>query len=124
MPPFLVGVLGPILGLSLFQTLATVVLGNVIASLMLAATTTTGTGQGLAQLPLSRALFGRHGNYVPAGLNFLSTLGWYVVNTFIGGGALSVLLHFSLPVGIGIVAVAQAVLAYLGHDVIHRLSMS
>jgi NCS1 family nucleobase:cation symporter-1 len=118
-PPFLVGVLGPLLGLSLLETLAAVLLGNVVASLMLAATAVTGTGQGLAQLPLSRAVFGRRGNYLPAALNFLSSLGWYTVNTFVGGGALAVLLRVPLTAGIGVVAVAQAVLAYLGYDVIH-----
>lgn len=120
MPAFLVGVLGPILGLNWLQTIIAVIMGNLIASLMLGATAVTGTGQGLAQLPLSRSVFGRRGNYVPAGLNFLSSLGWYVVNTAIGGGALSVLLHLPLALAIMLVAVAQGALAYLGYDVIHR----
>jgi NCS1 family nucleobase:cation symporter-1 len=121
MPPFLTGVLGPVLGLNVAESAAAVLLGNSIASLLLALTAAAGAGQGLGQMPLSRALFGRVGNYLPGGLNFLSTLGWYVVNTAIGGGALAALLDLNLGVAVALIALVQAAVAYLGHDVIHRL---
>ncbi|MDA8195024.1 MAG: cytosine permease [Thermaerobacter sp.] len=120
MPPFLVGVLGPVLGLSLLQTVWAVVLGNIIASLLLGITAAVGIGYGLAQMPLSRALFGHKGNYFPAALNALSSLGWYVVNTAVGGTALAVLLHVNVAIAFIIMIIAQGAIVYLGHDMIHR----
>ncbi len=120
MPAWLVGVLGPILGLDLIQTIIAIVLGNIIASLLVGLTAKTGCGQGLAQLPLSRSIFGRRGNYLPAFLNTLSAIGWYTVNTAVGGEALARLFDWPLGLGLLIVAVGQIVLGYLGYDVIHR----
>ncbi len=120
MPPFLVGVLGPVLGLNLSQTVWAVVVGNVIASLLLGLTAQAGVGYGLAQMPLSRGLFGHKGNYLPAGMNAISSLGWYIVNTAIGGTALAALLHMNIGLAFIVMIIAQGAIVYLGHHVIHR----
>lgn len=120
MPPFLVGVLGPVLGLNLTQTVWAVVIGNVIASLLLGLTAAAGVGYGLAQMPLSRALFGHKGNYLPAGMNAISSLGWYIVNTAIGGTALAALLHMNIGLAFVVMIIAQGSIVYLGHHMIHR----
>ncbi len=120
MPAWLVGVLGPVLGLNLIQTIIAIILGNLIASLLVGLTAKTGSGQGLAQLPLSRSIFGRRGNYLPAFLNTLSAIGWYTVNTAVGGEALARLFDWPLGLGLLVVAAGQMVLGYLGYDVIHR----
>ncbi len=120
MPAWLVGVLGPVLGLNLMQTIIAVILGNIIASVLVGLTAKAGSGQGLAQLPLSRSIFGRRGNYLPAFLNTLSAIGWYTVNTAVGGEALARLFNWPLALGLLVVAVGQIALGYLGYDVIHR----
>lgn len=100
MPAWLVGVLGPVLGLDLGQTLFAIILGNIIASLLVGLTAKAGTGQGLAQLPLSRSIFGRRGNYLPSFLNTLSAIGWYTINTAVGGEAMAKLIHIPLALGL------------------------
>lgn len=120
MPPFLVGVLGPVLGLNLSQTVWAVIIGNVMASLLLGITAAVGVGYGLAQMPLSRALFGRRGNYFPAALNAVSALGWYIVNTAVGGTALAVLLHVNVGLAFVLMILAQSAIVYVGHHLIHR----
>ncbi|POB11997.1 cytosine permease [Sulfobacillus sp. hq2] len=120
MPALLVGVLGPVLGLSIGQTLWAVLLGNLLASTLLALVAQAGTGQGLAQLPLVRSVFGRLGNYVPSFLNTLSATGWYTINTAIGGEAVSRLLQWPLGWSLALLAAAQVALGYLGYGVIVR----
>ncbi|PSR28772.1 MAG: hypothetical protein C7B47_03890 [Sulfobacillus thermosulfidooxidans] len=120
MPAWLVGVLGPVLGLDLSQTLFAIILGNIIASLLVGLTAKAGTGQGLAQLPLSRSIFGRRGNYLPSFLNTLSAIGWYTINTAVGGEAMAKLIHIPLALGLFFVAAGQIALGYLGYDIIHR----
>lgn len=121
MPAWLVGVLGPVLGLGWTATLVAIGLGNTIASLLLGLTAAAGAGQGLAQLPLGRSLFGRRGNYLPAFLNFLSSLGWYTANTAVGGAVLSHLLGWNLALSMFLIALVQVVISYLGYDAIHRV---
>ncbi len=120
MPPFLVGLLGPILGLGLIPSVIGVVVGNLLASTLLASTASVSTGYGLAQMPLVRRIFGRRGNYLPAGLNAISSLGWYIVNTTVGGEAISTVTHLPLLPSYVIMIVVQLGIVYLGHDVIHR----
>lgn len=121
MPAWLVGVLGPILGLSWGATVIAILVGNSLASLLLGLTAAAGSGQGLAQLPLARAIFGRRGNYVPALLNTLSSLGWYTVNTAVGGAALAQVLGWSLAPAMATIATGQILIGYLGYDTIHRV---
>ncbi len=120
MPAFLVGVLGPVLGLNLLQSGLAVVLGNILAATLVAFTAAAGSGQGLPQLMLVRSVFGRRGNYVPSALNTLSAIGWYTINTAVGGEAVAALLHWPIAVGLALLALAQIALGYFGYDVIHR----
>ena len=119
-PPFLVGLLGPVLGLGLLPSVLGIIVGNLLASLLLSATASVSTGYGLAQMPLIRRLFGRKGNYLPASLNAISALGWYVVNTTVGGEAIATVFHTPLIVSFAIMVAIQLVIVYLGHDLIHR----
>ncbi len=120
MPAFLVGVLGPAMGMSLWQTVVAVIAGNLVASTLLALVAQAGTGQGLAQLPLVRSVFGRRGNYLPSLLNTLSAIGWYTINTAVGGEAVSRLFQWPLGWSLALLAGIQIGLGYLGYDVILR----
>jgi len=76
------GALGIILKLGLWETIAVIVLGNIIGCAIFAAFTVMGHKTAVNQMVLSRSAFGRRGAYLPSALMFLMTLGWIGVNTY------------------------------------------
>src|SRR4051812_28085049 len=76
------GALGIILKLGLWETIAVIVVGNLIGCAIFAAFTVMGHKTGVNQMVLSRSAFGRRGAYLPSLLMFLMTLGWIGVNTY------------------------------------------
>ena len=76
------GALGIVLKLGLWETIAVIVLGNIIGCAIFAAFTVMGHKTGVNQMVLSRSAFGRRGGYLPSALMFLMTLGWIGVNTY------------------------------------------
>ena len=71
------------LGLSLWQSLAVVVLGN-LAYILVGLTSVAGPRAGTAMLTVSRSAFGIVGNRLPSVLSWLTTIGWTTVNMVIG----------------------------------------
>jgi NCS1 nucleoside transporter family len=123
---WILGALGIILGLGLWETLAVVVLGNLVGGAIFAAFVVMGHKTGVNQMVLSRSAFGRRGGYVSAALQFLMTLGWIGVNTYfpvkIG---VAILGHFGVPdnfvsnfVIVTLVMLVQVVLGVYGFYVI------
>jgi NCS1 nucleoside transporter family len=76
------GALGIILKLGLWETIAVIVIGNIIGCAIFSAFTVMGHRTGVNQMVLSRSAFGRRGGYLPSALMFLMTLGWIGVNTY------------------------------------------
>src|SRR5882757_3969881 len=76
------GALGIILKLGLWETIAVIVVGNLVGCAIFAAFTVMGHKTGVNQMVLSRSAFGRRGAYLPSLLMFLMTLGWIGVNTY------------------------------------------
>lgn len=76
------GALGIILKLGLRETIAVIVIGNVVGCAIFAAFTVMGHKTGVNQMVLSRSAFGRRGAYLPSAMMFLMTLGWIGVNTY------------------------------------------
>src|ERR1044072_2992976 len=76
------GALGIVLKLGLWETIAVVVVGNVVGCAIFAAFTVMGHKTGVNQMVLGRAAFGRRGAYLPSALMFLMTLGLIGVNTY------------------------------------------
>src|SRR5919199_3171199 len=97
LPVWLVGALALGLGLAFPTALAAIVLGNLIGCGLLALTASMGPAIGMPQLPFTRHSFGRRGVYLPAVLNWLSSCGWYAVNSVVGTLALARLT--ALPAG-------------------------
>src|SRR6202162_4721662 len=76
------GALGIVLKLGLWETIAVIVLGNLIGCAIFSAFTVMGHKTGVNQMVLGRSAFGRRGAYLPSALMFLTTLGWIGVNTY------------------------------------------
>jgi purine-cytosine permease-like protein len=76
------GALGIVLKLGLWETIAVIVLGNLVGCAIFSAFTVMGHKTGVNQMVLSRSAFGRRGAYLPSALMFLMTLGWIGVNTY------------------------------------------
>src|SRR6267154_2654561 len=116
------GALGIILKLGLWETIAVVVIGNLIGCAIFAAFTVMGHKTGVNQMVLSRSAFGRRGAYLPSALMFVMTLGWIGVNTYFPVKiAMAILGQFAVPdtftanlIVITVVMVVQVVIGIYG----------
>jgi NCS1 nucleoside transporter family len=80
---WVVGAIGPELGLSLVQSIAVMIIGQAAGALLFGVFTLMGKRTGVSQLALSRMAFGRRGNNIPSIINGLIVLGWLGVNTYV-----------------------------------------
>lgn len=120
-PAWFLGVLGVELGLGWAAALAAVLVGSAIGALLLALTSRLGPLSGLAQLVQSRTSFGRRGAYLPAALNWISCLGWFAVNSVLGGAMTAQVLHLPFVFGLLALSLLQVVVSLIGHDFVHRV---
>jgi NCS1 nucleoside transporter family len=116
-----VGVLGVALfGLTFWQALLAIVLGTAVGSITQGLLSARGPAHGVPQMVLSRLGFGYWGNVLPAGLNALTAgIGWFAVNSVSGTFALNTLTHMPKPLCLVIIVVAQIVIAFFGHNLVH-----
>ncbi len=80
---WVLGALGIYLGLSLWQTIWVLVLGNLIGMAVFGFFVLMGQQTAVSQMVLSRAAFGRRGAYLPALMQGLLAVGWCAINTWI-----------------------------------------
>jgi nucleobase:cation symporter-1, NCS1 family len=80
-------------GMSWWQALLTVLLGNMIVLIPMVLNGHPGTAYGVPFPVLSRASFGTRGANVPALLRGLVACGWFGIQTWIGGSAIYHLLN-------------------------------
>lgn len=117
---FALGFLPISLGLPWSWTIASILLGNVLGALLLGACAAMGPSYGTPQLIISRFMFGRIGNYLPALLNYVSTIGWFTVNNILGSFGLRVLFPgLSFWQAAILLVFVQSLLAIYGHNLIH-----
>jgi len=116
-----VGFLGiAVLQLPVELALGGVVLGTLLGSIPFALLSIVGPATGFPQIAQSRSSFGRRGAYLPAALNWFSTTGWSAVTFILGGLALSLFLPIPFVLGVAIFAAVQLVVAFYGHNFLHR----
>jgi NCS1 family nucleobase:cation symporter-1 len=115
-----VGIIGVLFfGLSFWQALAAVTIGNALGSLSHGVLSSWGPRHGLAQMVLSRTAFGYRGNILPATLmSVMAGVGWFAVNSISGAYAIATLLGFSAQLSLAIVIVVQILVAFFGHNLI------
>lgn len=115
---YALGFLPVSLGLPLPATLLSLAIGNVLGGLLLAWSAAMGPAAGYPQMLIGRRPFGRIGGYLPAALNWLSTAGWFTVNTILGAFAVQLLVPMPFPVAAIILVAAQTLITIYGHNFI------
>ena len=89
-------------GMTWWQAMVTILLGNVIVLIPMILNAHAGTKYGVSFPVLCRASFGVKGANVPAILRALVACGWFGIQTWIGGLALNTLLAAALPAWSGV----------------------
>jgi len=84
-------------GMSWWQALLTILLGNLIVLVPMVLNAHPGTKYGVSFPVLCRASFGTRGAHIPGLLRAVVACGWFGIQTWIGGGALDALLHAVWP---------------------------
>jgi nucleobase:cation symporter-1, NCS1 family len=108
------------LGMSWGWSIAAILVGNLLGSFVLALCAAMGPAYGQPQMMIGRYSFGRIGGYLPALLNYISTIGWFTVNNILGAFGLRVLFpHLAFWQGAVLLVLIQSLLAIYGHNLIH-----
>lgn len=106
-------------GLSPWQAVAALLLGNFLGGLTQGYLSTWGPREGLAQMLLGRTAFGFWGNLIPSALNTaMAGLGWFAVNSISGAFALATLTGLPVWLTLLIVVVVEVTVAFVGHDIV------
>ena len=84
-------------GMSWWQAIATILLGNLIVLIPMLLNAHAGTKYGIPFPVFVRASFGVRGANIPAVLRALVACGWFGIQTWIGGEAISTLLTTLFP---------------------------
>src|SRR5262245_32635010 len=84
-------------GMSWWQALLTILLGNLIVLVPMVLIAHSGTRFGIPFPVLARASFGTSGAHVPAILRGLVACGWFGIQTWIGGQAIHIMLATAWP---------------------------
>src|SRR5207237_3898993 len=119
LPVWLVGALAIVFGLGFVDGVIAILVGNLIGCSLLALTASMGPEIGMPQLPFTRHSFGTRGAYLPALLNWVSSSGWYAVNSIVGALAIARLTSLPFWPSLLILTAAQMVLGIYGYNLIH-----
>lgn len=112
-----------------WPTVFGVVLGTLLGSITHGILSAMGPRFGVPQMVESRAAFGYFGSFLPAFLNWVTaSFGWFIVNSVSGTFALVTLTQvlnnnkpvLGFQVAFVIVVVAQVIVAFIGHNLIHQ----
>jgi nucleobase:cation symporter-1, NCS1 family len=106
------------IGLGWWTGLVAILLGNVIGSLLAGVLASMGPATGLAQMPVSRASFGKS-IAVPGVVNWATSIGWDAINNVFGAAALTLLTGLPFWASLIIIFAGQGVLAIFGYEAIH-----
>jgi len=118
---YVIGVLVTVFfGMTFVQAIPILIVGNVLGGLLVGLSAAMGPKLGFPQMFSSGASFGRKGNY-PLGLaNWISTVGWFAVNTILGTLAIQALdSSINYYAAATLLVVVQVLIGIFGHDFIH-----
>ncbi len=107
-------------GLTFWQAVAAIVLGNGLAAVAHGVVSARGPEGGVPQMVLGRLAFGYRGNVLPAALmTITSGFGWFAVNSVSASFALASLTSASPVLWLVIVVAVQVLVAFFGHNLVH-----
>jgi NCS1 family nucleobase:cation symporter-1 len=106
------------IGLGFWTSLAAIVVGNIVGSILVGLLATMGPRTGMAQMPLARLAYGKS-IIVPGLLNWVSCIGWDGINSVFGAAAISILTGLPFVAALVIIVVCQGLLGILGYEAIH-----
>src|SRR5205085_1353965 len=111
----------PIFRLGFWDSLAVIIIFNVLGVLPVAFFSTLGPKLGLRQMTISRFSFGWVGGIIMALFNVAACIGWSVVNVIIGGQLVAALSGGRVPswAGILILAVLTTLVSIYGYRYVH-----
>ena len=112
-------------GLSLWQALGAILVGNLFGCFVLGLTTIMGPRTGTSGIMTSRSSFGQLGSFLPKAVSLVSALSWFSINSVVATQALETLLkmggfqsHAVVWVSLAIILAAEILLAIFGHATI------
>ncbi|WP_433706616.1 purine-cytosine permease family protein [Paraburkholderia sacchari] len=112
-------------GLSLWQALGAILVGNLFGCFVLGLTTIMGPRTGTSGIMTSRSSFGQLGSFLPKAVSLISALSWFSINSVVATQALETLLkmggfhsHAVVWISLAIILVAEILLAIFGHATI------
>jgi NCS1 family nucleobase:cation symporter-1 len=106
------------IGLGFWTSIAAIIVGNLVGSVLVGLLATMGPKTGMAQMPLARLAYGKS-IVVPGLLNWLSCIGWDGINSVFGAAAISILTGLPFVVSLIVIVVCQGLLGILGYEAIH-----
>jgi NCS1 family nucleobase:cation symporter-1 len=116
------GALAVVFGAHALWAIIGLLIGNVVGGAVMALHSAQGPRLGLPQMISSRAQFGVYGAVVPLVLVIVMYLGFTATGTVLSGQAIDAFLHVDTPaVGICIFIAIVAVIAIVGHNLIHAV---
>ncbi|GCE03557.1 cytosine permease [Dictyobacter aurantiacus] len=112
----------PLFKLGFWQSVAIIVIFNILGVLPVAFFSTLGPRLGLRQMTITRFSFGWWGTVIMAFFNIAACIGWSAVNVIVGGQLVNALSNGAVPpwVGILIIAILTTFVSIYGYKYVHR----
>ncbi len=111
-----------VFGLGFWDSIAAIIIFNVLGALPVAFFSTLGPKLGLRQMTISRFSFGWVGTMVMVLCNVAACIGWSTVNVIVGGQLVAALSGGAIPQQVGILAITilTTLVSIYGYKYIHR----
>src|SRR6266550_7680901 len=108
--------------LGFWDSIAAIIIFNVLGALPVAFFSTLGPKLGLRQMTISRFSFGWVGTIVMVLCNVAACIGWSTVNVIVGGQLVAALSGGAIPqqVGILVITILTTIVSIYGYKYIHR----
>ncbi|CAO3596581.1 unnamed protein product [Absidia cylindrospora] len=112
----------PVFGLGLLDSVACILVCNMIVCVPGAFFVTLGQRYGLRQMVLTRYSFGLYGAILPAVINIVICIGWSTINVILGGQLLTSVSDDKLPMwaAILVLALVTVIITVFGYRVLHH----
>ncbi len=112
----------PVFALGFWESVAVIILFNVLGVLPVAFFSTLGPKLGLRQMTISRFSFGWIGSIIMALFNIAACIGWSAVNVIVGAQLVTALSNGAIPnwIGIIIIALLTTIISIYGYKYVHR----